>query len=156
MLVSGQALPTNAGTIVDRLGRLFTALGGVNLPASPTQSAAVQLAVWESIYEGHGTLSVSSGDGLFSASAAPAAVVTTANALLASAAALTHSLYSISVLRNATRQDFVLLQRVPEPATLLLVASALTALAWAWRRRRSGARPATAAVGPGSGEGLAP
>jgi len=136
VLVNGNHLGTAASTIVDRLGRLFTVLGGVSAPTSSTQSAAVQLAVWESVYETGSSLNVSAGQGSFAASSAPSAVVTLANQLLTSASALTRSLYSISVLQNVDRQDFVLVNRVPEPATLGLVALALAGAVGAAKRRR--------------------
>ena len=68
-------------------------IGG--MPASATQSAAIQLAVWESIYEGANVLGL--GSGLFSATSS-AAVVGAANTMLAGASALATSVYHIKVL----------------------------------------------------------
>ena len=98
------AYPTSATTILDRLGKLFTVLGGAGKPSSADQSAGIQLAVWESIYEGYDPLTLSAGAfKITNAGAANAVVV--ANGLLASAAA-SLNLYSISVLQNSAQQDF--------------------------------------------------
>lgn len=123
-------------TVVDRLGKLFTFLGGVNLPANATISAAIQTAVWESIYETGAALNALSGNGSFSLNTGTTNtnVATLANTYLTGAAGVATSLYSISVLKNDNLQDFLLVQRVPVPASLALVALGL-GLMWSVRRR---------------------
>ena len=127
----------NAATIVNRLGKLFTYLAGVNLPANTQTSTAIQLAVWESIYESAPSFnigSMSAGTN-FTVTSALAATVTQATSLLAAAAAVTTNLYSISVLTNSSQQDFLLIRELPLPGTLALSAFGLVALTLARRRR---------------------
>jgi len=127
----------NAAMIVGRLGKLFTYLAGVNLPANTQTSTAIQLAVWESIYESAPSFnigSMSAGTN-FTVTSALAATVTQATSLLAAAAAVTTNLYSISVLTNSSQQDFLLIRELPLPGTLALSAFGLVALTLARRRR---------------------
>jgi hypothetical protein len=130
------AVPTASVDAVMRLGKLFTALGGISLPSSAAVSAGIQMAVWESIYETTNTLNVTDGNGSFSfQSVAEAAARNNANAYLAAATAVTTSKYAISVLQKANSQDFLLVSYIPEPGSLALAGIALGALVLARRRR---------------------
>jgi len=130
------AVPAASADAVARLGRLFTALGGISLPSSAAVSAGIQMAVWESIYEMTNALNVSNGNGTFSfQSVADAAATTNANTYLAAAALVTTSKYAISVLEKANSQDFLLVSYIPEPGSLALAGIALGALIFARRRR---------------------
>lgn len=120
-IVSGDSYFGN--TALDRLGKLFSVLGGANAPANADASAGIQLAVWEAVYEGNNALGL--GTGSFMATSGTAAAVNHANTLLGAVNSFSGpSRYTISVLKNTINQDFVLVKRVPEPGTLALVALA--------------------------------
>lgn len=131
-IVSGASYFSN--TVLNRLGKLFTVLGGANAPGSAANSAGIQMAVWESVYEGNNPLAL--GTGTFMASSGTTAAVTYANSLLSQVNTFAGpSLYSISLLKNANNQDFVLVKRIPEPGTLGLAALALAGIGLVLRRR---------------------
>jgi len=107
---------------------------------SAAESTAMQLAVWNLVYDND--YSVSGGS--FKDTSVFA---TQANVLLAGAAGVTSSNFSIFALERAGTQDFLLgvlrsdapslvLRNVPEPAGLALVGVALLALAGARRAQR--------------------
>ena len=125
------AKPSNGATIVERLGKLFTHLGGSGLPTSAEDSAARQIAVWESVYEGtaYGELKTGAmNSGLFHISTNSYAR-DVANSMLAAAAGVTNIMYSIQVLQKTGSQDFIVVQRIPEPGSLALAGIALFGLA---------------------------
>lgn len=148
-------LSVGSATVVSRLSKLFSSLGGVSTPANATNSAAIQLAVWESIYEGttYGNVDRSLADttsGAFDATGSgSAAAITAANTILGNAIAYAGpNLFSVNVLTNSAQQDFLVLERdggggpqgIPEPGSVALSLAALGALAFARRRRASSAR----------------
>ena len=118
--------------IADRLGRLITVVGGIT-PAGFTSamSGSLQLAIWNTIYDTDTSVDTGAFRNL-----AHTGINAQADAWLAQAATTTSD-YAVSVLARAGTQDFLVVQRIPEPATLALVALALAGAGAASRRRRA-------------------
>lgn len=114
----------------EQLGRLMTwvAAHPQAVDTAP-ESTALQLAIWNIVYDGDWNVG-SQGQFRDSSAFAPAA-----DSLLAQARAMSGSSLRVFALTKSGSQDFLLLQTVPEPASLALVAGALGAAAWAARRR---------------------
>jgi hypothetical protein len=122
---------TSAG-VASKIAKLMT-----YVMADPTrvdtsaESGSLQLAIWNSIYDNDSTLTTYAG-AKFS-NTANTSINTKANSFLANSAAVTAQ-YNVFVLTKAGSQDFLLLQRVPAPASLALAGLAL-AMLWQSRRR---------------------
>lgn len=102
---------------------------------------ALQLAIWESIYEKSGTLNVSSGDLYFAG--VTSNVITIANTIILADLLAPHENHAIgdTVLLTygsdrADSQDLLMGHHTPEPASLLLFASAAGTLGFVRYRRK--------------------
>jgi PEP-CTERM motif len=125
------------------LGKLYTVADA--LVDTADEAAAFQLAIWEALYDsspevsdvtGRGTFYVQGGGNLDHQ--------TLANQWLAQAGALGSSHFNVVRLAsvdaprmNDGRQDFILVSKVPEPATPALMLAGLAGLGLLARRRRT-------------------
>jgi hypothetical protein len=135
--------------IATRLGGLMTHVGGLTGAAAidtREESAAVQLAIWEIIYETPVGVDLALNNGnLYEnrSGATNASVRTQADKLLADSTA-TASEFDVYVLSKAGKQDFIALrerggrqnEEIPEPGAMALSLAALGAMGVALRRRR--------------------
>lgn len=127
-----QARRGDAG-IADQIGRLMTWVAGdATRVDSAAESASLQLAIWNLIYDNDFSLTAPSAFNDASAHR------TYANTLLAGMQSVATSAFTVFALEKAGKQDFLLLapaSTVPTPATLPLAALALAGLVAARRRR---------------------
>jgi len=115
-------------------------LGAANAGSKDDQSTALQLAIWNTVYDTDSTLAASSR-AMFTDSSRFSAlnVGSFMNATSLTANAGSDSGYSLFVLQSASQQDQLIFKRndVPEPTTLALVALALGGAGFVSRRRKS-------------------
>jgi hypothetical protein len=168
-LVPGLASRGGSGAvIVERIDRLFTALGGAMVPGAEhlgvrhydaaAATAAMQLAIWELVYEGFGggarldgmTLAGGAFSELNAGRLRSAGLLAGhADTLLRGAAHTGAGQFDIAVLHSPRFQDYLVISprvmrdgTVPVPGTLALAALGLLAAAGIQRGRRSSASPA--------------
>lgn len=126
--------------VADRLGRLFTwAQADPTRVDTAAESVAMQLAVWNLVYDNDWSLFNSAGRYSDSSSHAVAA-----NLMLAGAFH-TQNRVSVWALTAPGTQDFIVVGRVPAPATLGLAAGALLLGAVALQAGRRSSRKASTA-----------
>jgi hypothetical protein len=125
-----------SGGLATSLAQLFQEAGSV--AGSPHNSAALQLAIWNLLYDGDNTVS---GGSFYATGNATA--IAQANTWLMNIGNFTGAGYSITYLHNNNNpmaQNFITVaniprQQVPEPPMLPLVLAALGAVALVQRRR---------------------
>ena len=115
----------NSVAIGNRLGQLLTY--ALPLATTGSQSTALQLAVWNTIYDTDNTVS----GGTFKDVSGFAGQ---ANTYLTNSLATT-SLYQVGILTNRQHQDFIAYAPVPEPETYALMAAGLAGIGFVARRR---------------------
>nr|WP_315208325.1 PEP-CTERM sorting domain-containing protein [uncultured Albidiferax sp.] len=123
------------------LGRLFTSFDAWNGSTSITaqETAALQIAVWEIVNETARTasrlqLNLSSGN--FKITSAGTGTVALAQGWL-NGLATANNWYQVSAYENASYQDYLVLNKVPEPGSLALVLGALGGMGLVARRRKA-------------------
>jgi len=117
-------------------------IGGLAQTLRDDQSTALQLAIWNTVYDTDSSLALTTSTGprlndvsIFSTSASGSFM--NATNLLANAGSATG--YSLFVLQSGSQQDQLIFLRnvVPEPTSLALVALALGGAGFVSRRRKS-------------------
>ena len=121
----------------DALSRLLTA--GRTFVNDAVTSSAMQAGIWEIVYETGPTFGFSTGSILATpADAANQAAFNSVDTFLSRLSTYGADV-PVTVLTNASAQDFVVVTSIPEPGTWALLAAGLGVVGLMARRRRCGA-----------------
>jgi hypothetical protein len=124
---------SNTPAIAARIGQLVTYVHeNPGVVANSSQSAALQLAIWNTIYDTDSTLQ----SGTFKETSSNGTFRAYADTLLHDSL-LTVSALNVSVVAKSGSQDFLVTTPIPEPGTLALMTAGFAGLGFSARRRRS-------------------
>lgn len=124
----------------DALSRLLTV--GRTFVNDAVTSAALQAGIWEIVYETAPSFSLATGRLLATpGNAAHQAAFDTVDTFLSQLSTYAADV-PVTVLTNASAQDFVVVTSIPEPSTWALLAAGLGVVGLMARRRRFGATDA--------------
>ena len=135
----GDASRPDGALVAERLGKLLTFVAdNPTMVDTAIESTAMQLAIWNMVYDGDTDINAASGGNFSTDSRATEKYAGRVNALLAGAAGVGSSRFTVYALSRAGTQDFLLAAPVSEPATALLAGLALAGVGAARRPRKLG------------------
>ncbi|MFN0186117.1 MAG: PEP-CTERM sorting domain-containing protein [Aquabacterium sp.] len=115
------------------MDKLMSAAIASGVPSDAAQSAAVQAAVWEVLYETSGVYDLTAGTFVAtSTDGATQGFINAVNWAGIMAGPVTHH---VDQLYSPTKQDFLVITEVPEPSTYALLVAGLAGVGFVARRR---------------------
>jgi len=138
---TANAARPDGALVADRLGRLLTYVNdNPALVDTALESAVMQMAVWNIVYDSDSSVMMTTGGFFQLNSESSKKYGARVASLLEGAAGVSHSGFEVYALTRNGTQDFLVAapraSEVPEPGSLALAGLALAGLAAAGRRRR--------------------
>ena len=133
----GDASRPDGALVAERLGKLLTYVDdNPTMVDNAIESTAMQLAIWNLVYDGDADINAATGGNFSTGSRSTEKYAGRVNALLAGAAGVGSSRFTVYALTREGTQDFLLAAPVSEPATALLAGLALAGVGVARRQRK--------------------
>jgi hypothetical protein len=121
-------------TKANDLNKLMSAAINAGVPVNAAESAAIQAAVWEVLYETSGTYDL--GAGSFTATSSDLATQGSINSVNWAGIMAGPVTHTVDQLYSRENQDFLVITQIPEPGTYALMLAGLAAVVGVARRRR--------------------